>query len=91
MNLDEQMREVRMVGFKKVDVKIRNYRIALDSIQAYLDMRLERAPLKHELRELPAKKRRELLHALRDELTQFVRNGRFLFDWKAIFVRAKRT
>ena len=91
MNFDEQVRELKMVGFKRAEVKTRNYRIALDGIQGYLDMRLKRATLKQELRELPAKKRRELLHALRHELTQFVRGGRFLFDWKVIFVRAKKT
>lgn len=91
MNFDEQVRELKMVGFKRVEVITRNYRIALDGIQGYLDMRLKRATLKQELRELPAKKRRELLRALKDELTQFVRGGRFLFDWKVIFVRAKKT
>lgn len=90
MNFDEQVRELKTVGFKRGEVKTRNYRIALDGIQGYLDMRLKRATLKQELRELPAKKRRELLHALRDELTQFVRGGRFLFDWKVTFVRAKK-
>ena len=91
MNFDEQVRELKMVGFKRAEVKTRNYRIALDGIQGYLDMRLKRATLKQELRELPAKKRRELLHALRHELTQFVRGGRFLFDWKVVFVKVKKT
>jgi len=91
MNFDEQVRELKTVGFKRSEVKTRNYRIALDGIQGYLDMRLKRATLKQELRELPAKKRRELLHALRHEFTQFVQGGGFLFDWKVIFVRAKKT
>ena len=90
MNFNEQVRELRSVGFKKAEIKTRNYKIALDGIQGYLDMRLKRATLKHELRELPAKKRRELLHALRHDLTQFVRGGHFLFDWKVNFVRAKK-
>lgn len=90
MHFDEQVRELKTVGFERVEVKTRNYRIALDGIQGYLDMRLKRATLKQEVRELRAKKRRELLHALRLELTQFVRAGRFLFEWKVIFVRAKK-
>ena len=53
-------------------------------------MRLKRVTLKQELRELRAKERRELLHALRHELAEFVRDGRFLFDWKVTFVRAKK-
>ena len=80
-----------MVGFKKVDVKIAITVLHWMVFNEYLDMRLKRATLKQELRELPAKKRRELLQALRDELTQFVRGGRFLFEWKVIFVRAKKT
>jgi len=91
MNFDEQVRELNMVGFKRAEVKTRNYRISLEGIQEYLDMRLKRATLKQEFSELPAKKRRELLHALRHELTHFVRGGRFLFDWKVIFVRATKT
>jgi len=91
MNFDQQVRELRMVGFERAEVKTRNYRIELNGIQGYFDMRLKRATLKQELRELPSKKRQELLRALRDELTQFVRGGRFLFEWKVIFVRTKKT
>lgn len=90
MNFDGQVRELKLVGFKGAEVKTRNYRIALDGIQRYLDMRLKRVTLKQELRELRAKERRELLHALRHELAEFVRDGRFLFDWKVTFVRAKK-
>ena len=88
MNLDEQIRKLRSVGFKRAEVKTRNYRIALDSIQEYLEMRLNRATLRQELRELSAKERQELMHAFRDELAQFVRGRRFLFDWKMTFIRA---
>lgn len=88
MNLDEQIRKLRSVGFKKAEVKTKNYRIALDSIQEYLDMRLNRATLRQELRELSAKERNELMHAFNDELERFVRGGRFMFDWKVTFVRA---
>ena len=91
MNSDQQVRELRIMGFERAKVKTRNYRIALDGIQGYLDMRLKRATLKRELRELPSKKRRELLRALGDELTQFLQGGRFLFEWKVTFVRAKKT
>jgi ubiquinone/menaquinone biosynthesis C-methylase UbiE len=91
MNFDEQVRALKMVGFERAEVKTRNYRIALDGIQEYLDMRLKRAPLKQELKELRASKQRELLCALRDELTQFVRGRRFLFEWKVTFVTAKKT
>ena len=91
VNFDEQVRELRLVGFKRTEVKTRNYRIALNGIQRYLDIRFKRATLKQELRELSAKKRRDLHHALRDELAQFVRDERFLFEWKVIFVKAKKT
>jgi ubiquinone/menaquinone biosynthesis C-methylase UbiE len=90
MNLDEQLHEVRSVGFEKVEVKTRNYEIALDSLQEYLDMRLNRSTLRHELSELSPKKRRELMRAFTDELAKFVQGGRFHFDWKVIFVRAAR-
>ena len=91
MNFDEQVRALKMVGFKRAEVKTRNYRITLDGIQGYLDMRFKRAPLKQELRELRARKQRELVRALRDELAQFIRGGRFLFEWKVTFVTAKKT
>jgi ubiquinone/menaquinone biosynthesis C-methylase UbiE len=90
MNLDEQIRQLRMMGFKKIEVKNRSYRIALRGIRGYLDMRLKRATLKQELKELSAKSRQEFRRALNDELRQFVRGERFLFDWKVIFVRAEK-
>ena len=90
MNFDGQVRELRLVGFKGAEVRTRTYRIALEGIQRYLDTRLKRVILKQELRELRAKERRELLPALRHELAQFVRDGRFLFDWKVTFVRARK-
>ncbi len=91
MNLNAQVRELRREGFKKVEVKPRNYKIALHGIEGYLDMRLERATLRQELAELSAAGREKLLYAFKDGLRQFVRHGRFLFDWKVTFVRAKKT
>ena len=90
LNLDEQVRQLRMIGFKKVELKNRSYRIALRDIQGYLNMRLERATLKQELKELSARNRQEFLRVLKDELRQFVHGKRFLFDWQVIFVRAER-
>jgi len=90
MNLNRQLRELRMLGFEKMEVKFRNYRVELDGSDEYLDMRLKRAPLKQELAELSTERRKRLKSALKEELRQFVRGRRFLFDWKVIFVRAKK-
>jgi len=90
MNLNEQLRELRMLGFENVEVKFRNYRVELDGTDEYLDMRLKRAALKQELVELSAKRRKRLRSTLKEELRRFVRGRRFLFDWKVIFVRARK-
>lgn len=91
MDLDAQLREVSRTGFRKIEVKSRNYKIALHDIEEYLDMRLKRAALKQELAELPAARRKGLLCALREGLRPFVRDRRFGFDWKVTFVRARKT
>jgi hypothetical protein len=54
-------------------------------------MRLKKAALKQELTELSANRRKMLRSALKEELERFVRGRRFLFDWKVIFVRARKT
>ncbi len=91
MNLAAQLRELNRLGFKKVEAMPRNYRITLPSIGVYLDMRLKRATLKQELKELSPAGRKKLLHAFKEGLRPFVRGRRFLLDWKVTFVRAKKT
>jgi ubiquinone/menaquinone biosynthesis C-methylase UbiE len=90
MNLDEQIRQLRLMGFRKIEVRNRSYKIRFRDTHGYLDMRLKRATLKQELKELSTRSRQEFRHALEHELKQFVRGERFLFDWKVIFVRAEK-
>jgi hypothetical protein len=91
LNLDAQLRGLRRLGFKEVEVKPRNYKIILPSIGAYLDMRLKRATLKQELKELSSAERERMLHAFKEGLAPFVRGGRFLLNWKVTFVKARKT
>lgn len=90
MNLTAQVRELRRAGFEKVQVRRRNYRLALQGVEGYLAMRLERVALKQELKELSPTGRKEFLHALKQGLQMFVHGRRFLFDWKVTFLRARR-
>ncbi len=91
VNLQGQLRGLRRSGFKKVAVRHRNYKIILPSLEAYLTMRLKRATLKKELKELSPVERKNLLHAFREGLKPFVRGKRFVIDWKLTFVRAEKT
>ncbi len=91
VSLQAQLRELRALGFRKVVVRQRTYRITLPSLEAYLAMRLRRAPLKQELKELLPAERMRLLHALKEELRPFVKGKRFIINWKITFVRAKKT
>ncbi len=90
MNLQGQLRGLKMSGFKKVAVRHRNYKIILPSLEEYLISRLKRAALRHELKELSPAERKKLLHALREELKQFVKGRRFVIDWRMSFVRSEK-
>lgn len=90
MTLRAQVRELKRSGFRKIELKPRNYRITLPSIEAYLDMRLKRATLKQELKELSPAERRKLMNAFREGLKLFVRGRRFILDWKVTFIRARK-
>ncbi len=90
VNLQGQLRGLRRSGFKKVAVRRRNYKITMTNLEAYLTMRLKRATLKQELKELSPAERKNLQHALQEGLKPFVRGKRFVIDWKLTFVRAER-
>ena len=90
MNLEAQTQGLRMTGFRKITVKTRNYRVAMHSIEEYLNMRFRRAALRQELMELSVMRRKRMMADLRENLKMFVRGRRFVFDWKVDFVRAKR-
>ena len=81
---------LRAAGFEKVRVYTRKYRIQLSSIRAYLNMRLDRIALKQELHELSPNRRREFIIDLRRSLRRYVRNGRFIIDWKLNFIEAAK-
>jgi ubiquinone/menaquinone biosynthesis C-methylase UbiE len=90
MNLNELVKELERVGFVAIRTLHRNHKIQLGSVQAFLDMRLKREALKHELRELSPTKRRLMNNELRRQLKPLVRNGRFIFDWPVTYVSARK-
>lgn len=87
---NEHVKELTGAGFTDVQVECRDYRIRLPGVRSFLDMRLKRVALKHELLELSRVRRAKLLDELRKGLKQFVRNGRFILDWKVTYVKAKK-
>jgi ubiquinone/menaquinone biosynthesis C-methylase UbiE len=89
-NVRELTKELRTAGFTEVRTKYRNYRIQMRGVQEFLDMRLERAALKHELRELSQSQRARLMDELKKGLKSFIHKGRFVFDWKVAYVKAKK-
>ena len=88
MKWEAQVQELKRTGFSATRVQQKSYRISLGSVNDFLKMRLSRATLRQELRELPEWKRAELYNALREGLQQFTVNKRFTFEWKITFVRA---
>lgn len=86
----ELAKELHGVGFTEIRTKYRNYRIRLRGVREFLDMRLERVPLKHELRELSQSQRARLMNELKKELQPFIHRGRFVFDWKVAYVKARK-
>jgi len=89
-DLNEVVMELQRAGFTETRTKYRTYRIQLRGVQEFLAMRLERAALRRELRELPRAKRRMMLDELRRGLKPFLRKGRFIFDWKVAYVSARK-
>jgi len=89
-DLNEVVMELQRAGFTETRTKYRTYRIQLRGVQEFLAMRLERAALRRELRELPRAKRRIMLDELRRGLKPFLRKGRFIFDWKVAYVSARK-
>lgn len=90
LDVEAQVKELQRAGFENIQVKRRKYEIRLRGVQEYLDMRVQRAALKQELREISGNQRTKLLKELRSGLRHLVRNGRFIFDWQVIFVRAEK-
>ena len=86
----ELAKELQMAGFTEIRTKYRNYRIRMRGIQEFLDMRLERAALKHELSELSQSQRARLIDELRKGLKSFIHRRRFVFDWKVAYVKARK-
>jgi ubiquinone/menaquinone biosynthesis C-methylase UbiE len=89
-NVRELAKELRTAGFTEIRTKYRNYRIQMKGIQEFLDMRLERVALKHELRELSQSQRARLMDELKKGLRVFTHRGRFVFEWKVAYVKARK-
>lgn len=84
-DLNVQAKELERAGFVKIQVKRRDYKIRLPGIREYLAMRLEREALKKELNELSEIQRAAFMKELRAGLKRFMRNGRFMMEWKVTF------
>jgi hypothetical protein len=61
-------RELDEVGFRKIGVRTRGYKIVLPNLQTYLRMRFDRVALRQELLELTPNRRIKLLKELRKGL-----------------------
>ena len=90
MNLDVLVDELKSASFTNISVKRRSYKIKLNGVQHYLDLRLRRAALKQELSELSKPQRARLLAELRNGLKVFVHGDRFILDWDVTFVQAEK-
>jgi ubiquinone/menaquinone biosynthesis C-methylase UbiE len=83
-------RELDEVGFRKIGVRTRKYKIVLPNLQTYLKMRFDRAALRQELLELTPNRRIKLLKELRKGLSGFVDEGRFTIKWNMNFIQATK-
>jgi SAM-dependent methyltransferase len=92
-NLDvaKQLEELQGAGFAGVEVGERNYKIRLDGIQDYLNLRLERVTLKHEMAELSESRRSAFIEDLTERLKSYIFGANFIFDWKVNFIRAQKS
>jgi ubiquinone/menaquinone biosynthesis C-methylase UbiE len=82
---DMQAKELERAGFVNRQVRRRDYKIRLPGIQEYLTMRLEREALKQELNELSKIQREAFMKELEAGLSRFMRNGRFVMEWRVTF------
>lgn len=90
LDLNELVKELEAAGFREIRTKQRSYRIQLGNLHEFLDMRLKREALKHELRELSPAKRRLMLDDMKRGLMPFVRRRHFRFDWPVAYVTAQK-
>ncbi len=89
-DLKVQAEELERVGFVKMQVRQRDYKVELSGIREYLAMRLEREALKQELDELSKPQRAAFMKELRAGLRRFMRNGRFIMEWKVTFTHVTK-
>lgn len=89
-DLKVQAEAMGRVGFVNVRVRQRKYRISFSGIREYLIMRLEREAVKQEMNELSKAQRAAFMKELRTELRPFIRNGRFIMEWKVRFTHATK-
>jgi len=87
---DSKRKILRRVGFKRISVFTKTFRIILPNTQHYLKMRFQRIALRQELIELPQVRRRKLLTELRKSLETYTHDGQFAFNWKVNFTVAKK-
>lgn len=87
-NSEVQVRELKRAGFRKIRIKERTYKISLRGIQDYLAMRFDREALRQELTGLSKSERAVMTRELKSGLKQFIRNGRFVIEWKVRFTCA---
>jgi len=90
LDLKRETLELERVGFKKISVRTRMYKIVLSSMQVYLKMRLDRAALRQELLELTPNRRIKFLNDLRKSLRTYVRDGQFTIKWNVNFIKATK-
>ena len=89
-DLKVQAEELEHIGFANMRVRQRDYRIGLSGVREYLTLRFEREALKQELNELSKAERAAFMKELRAGLRRFMRNGRFIMEWKVTFTHVTK-
>jgi ubiquinone/menaquinone biosynthesis C-methylase UbiE len=89
-DLKVQAEELKRIGFTKMRIRQRDYKIRLSSVREYLRLRLEREALKQELNELSKVERAAFMKELKTRLRRFMHNGRFVMEWKVTFTHVTK-
>jgi len=85
-----QRRLVSEAGFVKTRLESREYTVRLQGLEDYLTMRLCRAAIKREMRQMPLHQRRRFMAELTDRLQEFLHEENFVFSWTVFYIHGKK-
>ena len=87
---ETQKRIVHEAGFGEAKLVTRKYRIRMQNVKEYVDMRLCRATIKREMAEMSTDQHALFASELNERLGKFVLRKSFVFDWNVFYIRAKK-